>query len=41
MIREPRKSHHAAGRLADVVVDALNREASRETSRASGQSWRA
>jgi hypothetical protein len=26
-VREPRKSHHAAGALADIMVDALNSEA--------------
>jgi hypothetical protein len=31
-VREPRKSHHAAGALADIMVDALNSEATRETS---------
>jgi hypothetical protein len=30
-VREPRKSDHAAGRLADIMVDALSSEASRKT----------
>ena len=36
----PRKSDHAAGMLADIMVDALNGEASRETSPSQRQSKR-
>jgi hypothetical protein len=34
-VRGPRKSHHSADARADVIVDALNSEASRKTCRPS------